>query len=100
LSRTYAIWLLCLLLFIAAVDTIPDPPAIYSHGGQTCGIYSVSIRGQITPLEKEWYLTTVPALRNLIHWFSFRLVFDNEPKAVCTLPLIYHGTDVSPPISS
>jgi hypothetical protein len=100
LNRKYAIWLLCLFLAIAAVDTIPDPPAIFSHGGQNCGVYSFSIRSQVTPLEKEWALASGPVLRDLIHGFSIRLVFDNEPHAVCTLPLVHHETDASPPVCS
>ena len=100
LKRKYGVWLVCLFLFIAAVDTIPDPPAINSHASRNCGMYSPHVRGSFTPLEKEWYLTTNSVRPGPIHWFSLRLVLNNEPLAECPLSLVHHGTDTSPPAYS
>jgi hypothetical protein len=100
LKLKYAIWLICLLLFVAAVDTIPDPPAINPPSSHSCGISALHVRGSFTPLEKNWYVASSSLRRDHLNWFSFRLALDNRPTGVCTLPLVHHAADSSPPIFS
>lgn len=42
LSHRYTVVLVCLLLLVAAIDTIPDPPIINPSGNQTDWISSYS----------------------------------------------------------
>jgi hypothetical protein len=100
LKRKYAIWLLCLLLFVAAVDTIPDPPAINPPSSHSCGISALHLRGSFTLLEKEWLAVSSLLRHDQLNWFSFWLALDNRPVGVCTLPLVHHAADSSPPAFS
>jgi hypothetical protein len=97
LKRKYAIWLICLLLFVAAVDTIPDPPAISPPTSHSCGISALHFRGTTTLLEKEWLLASSSLGGDRLNWFSFRLALDNGSVGVCNLPLVHHAADTSPP---
>ena len=96
----YAVGLICLVLFVAAVDTIPDPPAINPPISHSCGISALHVPGSITLLEKEWFIAASSSRRAQIHWLSFRLAFDNKPAALCFLPLVHHAADTSPPTLS
>jgi len=100
LKYKYAIWLICLVLFVAAVDTIPDPPAISPPSSHSCGISALHLRGTFTLLEKVWNVASSSIRRDQLNWFSFRLAPDNSLVGVCTLPLVHHATDPSPPIFS
>jgi hypothetical protein len=100
LKLKYAIWLICLLLFVAAVDTIPDPPAITPPNSHSCRIYAPHVRAPFTLLEKEWLVASGSFRRDSLNWFSFWLALDNGPVGVCTLPQFHHATDTSPPAIS
>ena len=100
LKLKHAIWLICVLLFVAAVDTIPDPPATGPQGSDSCAISALHVGGPLTPLEKGWFVVSSASRRVRVIWFSFRLAFDNEPLGVCPLPLVHHAADPSPPIFS
>jgi len=97
LKRKYAIWLICLLLFVAAVDTIPDPPAISAPSSHSCGISSFHVRGTFTPLEKGWFSGSSAPELELRHSFIFRLALDNRPFGISPLPRVHHAADISPP---
>jgi hypothetical protein len=56
LKLRYAAFLICLFLFIAAVDSIPDPPAINPPKSHSCSMSALSLRGHATLLETEWFL--------------------------------------------
>ena len=100
LKRKYAIWVICLLLFVAAVDTIPDPPAINPPNSHSCRISALHVRGSFTLLEKEWFVASSLLRRDNLNWFSFWLALDNKPVGVCTLPLVHLAADSSPPAFS
>jgi hypothetical protein len=98
LKSKWAIGLLCLLLFTAAVDTIPDPPAISppaNHGG----VSGLHIRGPFTVLEKQWYGTTRATFSTRGDRFSIQLRLDEPPARISPLPRVYHAADTSPPTS-
>ncbi|MGA7794796.1 MAG: hypothetical protein WCA19_17295 [Candidatus Acidiferrales bacterium] len=100
MKHKYAIWLICLLLFVAAVDTIPDPPAINPPNSHNCGISALHVRGSLTLLEKEWVVASASFRRDNPNWLSFRLALDQRRVGVCTLPLVLLATDTSPPVCS
>jgi hypothetical protein len=97
LKSKSVVWLICLLLFVAAIDTIPDPPAISPPSSHSCGISALHVSGVFTLLEKEWFAASGSPRRVQINWVSFRLAFDNKPAGVCPLPLIQRAADPSPP---
>jgi hypothetical protein len=100
LKLRYFIWLICLLLFVAAVDTIPDPPAINPPTGHRCVISSLNVRGPLTILKKGWFTGDSRPERVPLHSLLFRLVFDKEPVRICPLPRVHHAADTSPPSST
>jgi hypothetical protein len=100
LKLKYAIWLICLLLFVAAVDTIPDPPAINPPTSHSCRISARHGRGPFTLLEKEWLVASGSIRRDPLNWLSIRFALENGPVGVCTLPLFHHAADSSPPAIS
>jgi hypothetical protein len=100
LKLKYAIWLICLLLFVAAVDTIPDPPAINPPNSHTCRISGLHVRGSFTLLEKEWLVASGSLRRDSLNWLSIKLALENGPVGVCTLLLFHHAADTSPPAIS
>jgi hypothetical protein len=97
LKFKYTVWLLCLLLFVAAVDTIPDPPAINPPGSHSFGISALHVRGALTLLEKEWFAASSSSQRVQMFWYWFGLGFDTETVGVCPLPLVHQAADPSPP---
>lgn len=100
LKLKYAIWLICLLLFVAAVDTIPDPPAINPPSSHSCRISGLHVRGSFTLLEKEWLVASGSIRRDPLNWLSIRFALQNGPVGVCTLPLFHYAADTSPPAIS
>jgi len=98
LKYKYAVLLLCLLLFVAAVDTIPDPPAINPPGSHSFGISALHFCGAVTLLEKEWFAASSSSRRVQMSWYWFGLGFDTETVGVCPLPLVHQAADPSPPI--
>jgi len=100
LTRKYAVCLICLLVIVAAVDTIPDPPAISPPNSHSSGISALHIRGTLTLLEKEWFVAPSSLGRDNLNWFSIRLALDNRPVGVCILPLVRLASDTSPPVFS
>jgi len=98
LNRKYATALLCLFLFIAAVDTIPDPPAINPPKGHSSGITALHVRGPLTILENEWFVASGSMQGDRPVWFSVQLTVDPRPAGISTLPLVHHAADSSPPL--
>jgi hypothetical protein len=100
LKFKFSVCLICLLLFVAAVDTIPDPPAINPPSSHQCEISALHVRGAFTLLEKEWFAAPSSPRGERNNWFSFKLVFDTKPAAVFPLPLVHFAADTSPPTFS
>lgn len=95
----YVIWLICLLLFVAAVDNIPDPPAI-NPPGHSSGISAPHVRVPGSQLEKEWSLGIHPLRTAPTHPFSVSFRLEDETIGIRRIPLVFHATDASPPVLS
>ncbi len=95
-----AVYLICLLLFVAAVDTIPDPPAINPPSGHSLRISAPHVSGASTAFEKEWLATPGSRRGENYIGFSVWLVYDTRPAVVFPPPLVRHATDASPPAIS
>jgi hypothetical protein len=97
LKYKWAVALLCLLLFVTAVDTIPDPPAINPPGGHSTNISALHLSSPFTLLELEWSrrISSPQRLQNDRLWF--RLALDSRPVRISPLPRVYHAADTSPP---
>jgi hypothetical protein len=100
LKFKFATCLICVLLFVAAVDTIPDPPAINPPSSHGCEVSALHVRGALSLLEKEWFVSSVSSRGERNNLFSFKLAFDARPAAVFPLPLVHHSADTSPPTFS
>jgi hypothetical protein len=100
LKFKYAIYLICLLLFIAAVDTIPDPPAINPPNGHSLRISAPHFSAASTALEKEWFATPGSPRGGNNVGYSVWPVYDTRPAIVFQFPLVRHATDTSPPANS
>lgn len=96
----YVACLLCLLLFAAAIDSIPDPPAIYPRNNSSCALSALSIHGHSTLPGKERFIGPSSPRLIKINWLSFRLGIDNKYVGFRFLALIRCSADASPPIFS
>lgn len=92
----WAVALVCLLLFVAAVDTIPDPPAI-NPPARHASVSVLHLRGSFTLLEKQWYGALASIRRVQKDQFLARLALDEPSARISPLPRVHHATDTSPP---
>jgi hypothetical protein len=97
LKHKWAVCAVCLLLFIAAVDTIPDPPAVNPPAKHGIRISALHVRGPFTLLEKQWYGTSGSTRRVQSERFSIQLAWDERPARISPLPGVHHAADTSPP---
>ena len=97
LKYKWAMGLLCLLLFIAAVDTIPDPPAINPPGGHGVNIFGLHLHSSFTLLELKWSRGASSPQRLQSDRFWYRLALDSRPASISPLLRVYDATDTSPP---
>jgi hypothetical protein len=100
LKLKHLILLLCLVLFVAAVDATPDPPAINPPVGHSCTISAFHDYGSLTIFEKQWRVTFTSLRYTPVNWPATRTGVDEKPVGMCAVPLIEHATDSSPPILS
>lgn len=100
LKQKHAVVLICLFLFIAAVDTIPDPPAINPPRSHSCVISACHVRAPATLLEAQWHAAAGASWQDLAHWFSFLLTLEDRSVGVCPPPAVFHAADSSPPFAS
>ena len=94
----FAVCLICLFLFVAAIDNIPDPPAL-SPATSTSVIFHAHAR--VSALSASPRREGLIAL-NFI-WstqadrFPLSVKFDDGLARIDQFPLIRHATDSSPP---
>lgn len=93
----YLVGFICLLLFIAAADTIPDPPAINPPSSHSLRVSTLHVHNPSTTLEKKWVVAsdTSPSLR--VDWFGVRLQIETKPVVSTTVALVHYAADPSPP---
>lgn len=98
MKLSYVAGLLCLLLFVAAVDTIPDPPAVSpptSHGLAVSALHNCP---SSTALEKKWLVASLlTSLSFRWVWVVFRLAVEGTPVFSTLSPLVLCAADSSPP---
>lgn len=95
----YLVLLMCALLFIAAVDTIPDPPAINPPGSPVHRISALYLRGAATSPERVHpVLLLVPGAAQTDR-SPFALALGNEVVDVFPMGLVRRAADSSPPYS-
>jgi hypothetical protein len=92
-----AVCIICLLLFVSAVDTIPDPPAINPPGSYSMEISPLHIGGPFMPLETPTHGVSTSLGRFRGDYFSTRLALETQGASISPLPTIHHATDTSPP---
>jgi hypothetical protein len=97
LKLKYFVWLICLLLFVAAVDTIPDPPAINPPGGHSSIITAAHDGGPLTLFDKEWRIVSNSSRGFALNWFTERFALVEEPVSASLRPLVEQASDPSPP---
>src|ERR1700730_5488635 len=90
-------WLLVLIIVGVSLDSLPDPPAIKSHAGDSQIILSLSNRGPVTrhslPLCSCNHIS-----RNNVGWVSIRQRFDSNGPFSPLIP-VHQSSDSSPPVS-
>lgn len=94
------VYLICFLLFVAAVDTIPDPPAVSPRNGDGSRISCLHVRGSFTLPEKEQIIACASIGSSEVAWFAYRLSFISELVEICPMDFVYHVADPSPPVFS
>jgi hypothetical protein len=93
-------FLICLLVFVAAVDTVPDPPATSPRSRDGFAISAFNVHGPSTPQEKQWFGAGLLLRQISFHWVLFGLVCYGEPVGSGLPVLILHASDPSPPVFS
>jgi hypothetical protein len=89
--------LVCLLIFVAAVDTTWDPPAIKPPSSHGASISALHIGGTFSLLEKEWYGAIGSPRRFQSDRFGMRSALEHRPARVSPLPRVRDAADTSPP---
>ena len=92
--------LICLLLFVAAIDNVPDPPAIRPRGSDSSGIFPLHVRGASVLPQKERIIRSASVQTSQVGWFAFRLGFISELVDVRPVASVRHAADPSPPLFS
>jgi hypothetical protein len=100
LIKRYASALVCLLLLVAAVDTIPDPYAITSLSGHGSDICATQMRATFARPVKEQTIQASLPQSDRLNWFYWMSAVEAQPQGRLNLPRVQHAADSSPPILS
>jgi hypothetical protein len=91
-------WLLVFIVVGVSLDSLPDPPAIKSHAGDSQIILSPYNHGHATshalPLDSY-----IRVSRHNVGWVSIRQHLDTNDSFSQLTPA-HHSSDSSPPVSS
>jgi hypothetical protein len=88
--------LLCFLLFVAALDLVPDPPVVNPHTSEV-GQGSLHIRG-VSALQQEILVFSESSHYARKNSSPYGLTIDIKLLGPCQLLLVRHAADPSPPI--
>ena len=97
MKAKFFICLISLFLFVAAVDTIPDPPAIpcaSGYGGKI--LYPLIHVHRYTFLEGLIASGSSRRIQSIL--FVLKQDFSDELVRLCPLALVLHVADSSPPL--
>jgi hypothetical protein len=100
LKPKYIVWLICLLVFVAAVDTIPDPPAINPPGGHGTMVTAAHDGGPLSLFDRQWRIVSNSLGRYPLNWFTERFAMEEKPVSASLRPLVEQASDPSPPACS
>jgi len=91
--------LLCLLLFVAAIDQVSDSPAFNPHNRETVRVSVLHVR--VSSAVQHEILVSSDS-RHYVRTSSSpsRLTFENKLSGLCQLLLVRHAADPSPPFLS
>jgi hypothetical protein len=92
-SSSCIIWLLCLLLAVTSVDTVPDPPAVNPRTGSIAHLLWEA-RGDVHErrLKPDSFLSSLLQIRWIAFMSSYEPNLPNDP-----IVLAGFATDPSPP---
>jgi hypothetical protein len=93
----YLVLLTCVLLFIAAVDTIPDPPAINPPSSPSLRISALYVHGAPVFRQRVRLLFLVSRGSMQVGRAPYPSSQDEEIAAIFPLGLVRHAADSSPP---
>jgi hypothetical protein len=91
------VWLLGALMLIAALDTIPDPPAVSPHTVDTRAAFSLEHDGALRAQQLHSHLSK-PLSPSQGGWTAFHKVSDTN-HSTDSIALTGHASDPSPPPS-
>jgi len=101
LKLRFCAFFICLLVFVAAVDTIPDPRALTPPTKDSFGrLVDHALRAAPAPLHNSWTFAARVFQMYPMNWFSCRFAFDLLPEGDVPLRRITHAADSSPPFVS
>jgi hypothetical protein len=85
--------LICLLVIVAAVDSVPDPPAMNPRNRDSFAISALHVHAPSAPSGKQPFAVGWLLRQFTVRLFSFRLGFDSEPAGSGLPVLLRHATD-------
>lgn len=91
---------LCLLLFVAAIDTIPDPPAVNPHNNKESNRVLALHGHEFSALQQKVLVSFDSTCFVRTSSCSSRLTFENELFSFYHVILVRRSADPSPPILS
>jgi hypothetical protein len=91
--------LVCLLLFIAAIDQVPDPPAVNPHSSETCRISALHVRASSAG-QQEILVSSDSSHFVQTSSSAIRLTIENRLLGPSQPLIVRHAADPSPPILS
>jgi hypothetical protein len=91
--------MLFFMLFVAAIDNIPDPPAVIRHNSVSVSASILHVRAP-SSLQQEILLAFASPQYTRTASSASRLTIENRLLGFCHILLIRHSADPSPPILS
>ena len=98
LKIRYVSALICLLLFVAAVDTIPDPDVVLSASAHARTVCTEHVRANPTQRKIELTLLRHSLQLHQMNWSFWMLAFDAHNTSRLNLPQLHFAADTSPPV--
>jgi hypothetical protein len=92
-------WLLVLTIVSVSLDSLPDPPALQSHPGDSQIILSLHKQAHATKNHTLLLDSYTHVSRHNVSWIPIRQQFHGNG-SISPLTPAHHSSDSSPPVSS